>query len=636
MPSETFLRQDVNELLPGGISPTAGRRTASGRRSGWLGHGWALLPPSLNPAAWPVTVGASFGDMADLEGMVNACLAAAFEAVCGEPTDPVVRRSRRADFQADGALAVARRLGRNPRELAGEVVARAELADLAGAVEVAGPGFINITIADEPLGRLLADVAADDRLGIAATEHPEQVIVDYSAPNAAKEMHVGHLRSTIIGDAAVRLLEWLGHTVLRENHLGDWGTPFGMLVEHLLDLGEQEAAHELSVGDLDGFYKAARAKFDADEAFQERSRARVVRLQRGDPDTNRLWRVLVEQSQRYFLAVYDRLGVRLTAEDFRGESFYHDLLDDVVAELDRLGLLRESDGAQCAFPAGFTNRDGDPLPLIVRKRDGGYGYAATDLATIRHRVGDEKATRLLYVVGAPQRQHLEMVFEVAKEAGWLAPPARAEHLAFGHILGPDGKSLRSREGGSVKLADLLDEATSRAAAVVAEKSPDLDPATREQVAQAAGIGAVKYADLSSDFGRDYVFDLSRMLALDGNTGPYLQYAHARVCSIFRRGDLTPPVGVDTVGVVERAERELAIELLGFTTVLSEVAETLEFHKLTGYLYTLASTFTTFYESCPVLRAEEPTRTSRLVLCDLTARTLARGLDLLGIAAPPRM
>lgn len=556
-------------------------------------------------------------------------------AVTGEPTDPVVRRSRRADFQSDGAMAVARRIGRNPRELAAEVVAQAELADL-GSVEVAGPGFINITIAVEALGRLLAEVAGDDRLGVPVMEQPERVVVDYSAPNAAKEMHVGHLRSTIIGDAAVRLLEWFGHPVVRENHLGDWGTPFGMLVEHLLDLGEEEAAHELSVGDLDRFYKGARAKFDTDVTFQERCRARVVQLQRGDATTNRLWRVLVERSQTYFLAVYDRLGVRLTVDDFRGESCYNHLLDDVVEELGELGLLRESDGAQCAFPDGFINRDGQPLPLIVRKRDGGYGYAATDLAAIRHRIRDRQATRLLYVVGAPQRQHLEMVFEVARAAGWLAPPARAEHLAFGHICGPDGTSLRSRAGGSVKLADLLDEAITRSAVVVAERSPELDADRRAEVAGAVGIGAVKYADLSSDFGKDYVFDWSRMLALDGNTGPYLQYAHARVCSIFRRGGLTPPQNVMVVGVGDAAERALAIELLGFPTVLSEVVESLEFHKLTGYLYGLATTFTTFYERCPVLKAAEPARTSRLVLCDLTARTLARGLDLLGIAAPERM
>lgn len=574
--------------------------------------------------------------MTDLEGMVNARLAAAFETVTGEPTDPVVRRSRRADFQADGALAVARHIGRNPRELAAEVVAQVDLANLGGLVEVAGPGFINITISDQALGRLLAQVADDERLGVASAKHPERVVVDYSAPNAAKEMHVGHLRSTIIGDAAVRLLEWFGHTVQRENHLGDWGTPFGMLVEHLLDLGEQEAAHELSVGDLDGFYKAARAKFDADEAFKERSRQRVVLLQQGDATTGRLWQVLVRESQKYFLAVYQRLGVRLTVDDFRGESFYNDLLDDMVEELDRLGLLRESDGAQCVFPAGFINRDGQPLPLIVRKRDGGYGYAATDLATIRHRIRDEKATRILYVVGAPQRQHFEMVFEVAREAGWLTPPTRAEHLAFGHILGPDGKGLRSRAGGSIKLADLLDEAVTRSAAVVTEKNPELDAVAQTAVAQAVGTGAVKYADLASDFGKDYVFDWSRMLALDGNTGPYLQYAHARVCSIFRRGDLTPPRDVDTVAIADIAERALAIELLGFPTVLCEVVESLEFHTLTGYLYRLASTFTTFYERCPVLRAEEPTRTSRLVLCDITARTLARGLDLLGIVAPQRM
>lgn len=331
-------------------------------------------------------VDGKFGLMADLEGLLTARLAAAFEAVAGESTDPVVHRSRHADFQADGALALARRLGRNPRQFAADVVTHADVGDLCSAVEVAGPGFINLTVADAALGRLLTEVTADERLGVPRAEHPDRVVVDYSAPNAAKEMHVGHLRSTIIGDAAVRLLEWMGHTVLRENHVGDWGTPFGMLVEHLLDIGEDEGAHELTVGDLDGFYKAARAKFDVDEGFRDRSRRRVVLLQEGDPATRRLWQLLVRGSERYFLTVYDRLGVRLTVDDFVGESFYNDQLDDVVDELEARGLLRDSEGALCAFPAGFTNREGDPLPLIVRKGDGGYGYQATDMATIRHRI----------------------------------------------------------------------------------------------------------------------------------------------------------------------------------------------------------------------------------------------------------
>jgi arginyl-tRNA synthetase len=449
-------------------------------------------------------------------------------------------------------------------------------------------------------------------------------------------MHVGHLRSTVIGDAAVRVLEWLGHRVIRANHLGDWGTPFGMLIEHLLDVGESEAAHELSLGDLNGFYKAARVKFDTDDGFKERARTRVVALQSGDEHTLRLWRLLVDESEKYFLVVYDRLGVHLTDKDFFGESFYNDMLHPVVEELDRLGLLRESDCAKVVFPQGFTNRDGEPLPIIVQKRDGGFGYGATDLAAIRYRTQELKADRLLYVVGLPQKQHFEMVYEAAREAGWLAAPARAQHIGFGSILGPDGKMLRSRTGDSIKLVELLDEAVARAAAAVAEKNPDLDETARADVARMVGIGAIKYADLSNDRLKDYVFDWQRMLSFDGNTAPYLQYAHARIRSIFRRGGVAAPTGLTTVLVAEPAERALAIELLAFHHVLEGVAESLEFHRLAVYLYGLASTFTGFYERCPVLRAEGDVRQSRLALCDLTARVLAQGLDLLGIAAPDRM
>jgi arginyl-tRNA synthetase len=571
-----------------------------------------------------------------LEELLVQRLAPAFSAVAGEAADPVVRRSQRADFQADGALALARRLGRSPREIAEEVVAAAALGDLCGSVEVAGPGFINMVLSDVVLGRLLAELVADDRLGVPEAGRPETVLVDYSSPNAAKEAHVGHLRSTIIGDAVVRLTEWLGHTVIRQNHLGDWGTPFGMLIEHLLDIGETEAADELSADDLTAFYQAARRKFDADEGFQDRSRRRVVLLQGGDEATLRLWRVPVEESKKYFMAVYARLGVRLTAEDFAGESGYNHQLDAVVEELGAAGLLTESDGAKCVFPEGFRNRDGEPLPLIVQKRGGGFGYATTDLATIRHRIHKLDATRVLYVVGLPQHQHLEMIFEVARAAGWLVPPARAEHIGFGSVLGPDGRMLRTRAGGSVRLAALLDEAVTRATAVVAQKNPSLDEGAREQVARVVGMGAVKYADLSTERTKDYVFDFDRMLSFDGNTAPYLQYAHARIRSIFRRSGTAPPRGLATIEVCGQAERDLALELLAFGGTIATVSETFSFHTLAHYLFGLATTFSSFYEKCPVLRAESAIRDSRLALCDLTARTLARGLDLLGIEAPDQM
>lgn len=574
--------------------------------------------------------------MANLEDLLRQRLASAFETVAGVPVDPAVRRSQHADFQSDAALALARTLAGNPRSIAEQVVANARLDDLCERVEVSGPGFINLTVTNAALGRLLAEVGADERLGVEGVEAPETIAIDYSAPNAAKEMHVGHLRSTIIGDAAVRLLEWLGHTVVRQNHIGDWGTPFGMLVEHLLDIGEAEAAHELSVGDLSGFYQAARRKFDSDETFKDRARKRVVALQSGDPTTGRLWEVLVGESKTYFATVYDHLRVLLTDDDYDGESFYNDQLQAVVDELDAQGMLQLSEGARCVFPAGFRGRNGSPLPLIVQKSDGGFGYAATDLATIRRRLKVIGATRLLYVVGLPQRQHLEMIYEAAREAGWLVPPARAEHVGHGSILGDDGKMLRTRAGASVKLVDLLDEAVARATAIVETKNPDLDDAQRAAVARSVGIGAVKYADLSTDRIKDYVFDLDRMLSFDGNTAPYLQYARARICSIFRRAGISPDPSPKRVVIREPVERTLAIELVAFGGVVDEVAASLEFHRLAQYLYTLASTFTSFYEKCPVLKADAEIRESRLVLCDLTARTLKTGLGLLGIESPDQM
>jgi arginyl-tRNA synthetase len=575
--------------------------------------------------------------MADPLLLLEERLATAFAVVAGRSVDPVVRASDHADAQANGALALAKALGRPPWEIAQAVIEAADLRGICREVEVAGPGFINLTFDELFLARSVADVTADARLGRARSVDPERVVVDYSHPNVAKEMHVGHLRTTMIGDALVRLLVDAGHTVIRENHIGDWGTPFGMLIEHLVDIGEAEAARELSVGDLDGFYKQARAKFDRDDEFRERARSRVVALQSGDPDTLRLWTRLVEESTQYFDAVYGRLGVLLEDTDLMGESAYNDLLPEVVRRLDEAGVLVESDGAEVVFPPGFTNRDGQPLPLIVRKADGGFNYAATDLATVIDRIERVKATLLLYVVGAPQALHLEMVFAVAEQVGWLQPPARAVHIPFGNVLDTDHKMLRSRSGGAVKLIDLLDEAVERAERAVAEKNPDLPAEERAAVARVVGIGAVKYADLSTDRIKDYVFDWDRMLSFDGNTGPYLQYAHARIRSIFRRAGLDGESVRDVVPTLRAPEeRALAISLLGFEAAVRETLERWAPHRLCAYLFDLASTFTAFYEACPVLRSEEPLRSSRLALADLTARVLAAGLGLLGIEAPERM
>ena len=573
--------------------------------------------------------------MPDLRRLLDARLRAAFGRV--EPgADPQVRPSDHADYQANGALSLAKRTGRSPRELAEEIVAAAELGDLCSAVGVSGPGFINLTLSDDFVAAQLALVYLDGRLGVEAPATPRTVVVDYSAPNVAKEMHVGHLRTTVIGDALVRLLEHVGHRVVRENHVGDWGTPFGMLIEHLLDLGETEAVHELSVGDLDDFYRQARASFDADETFRDRARRRVVLLQSGDEETLRLWRILVGESLHHFDEVYAKLGVLLTDADVVGESFYNPMLHDVVHELERLGLLVNSDGALCVFPEGFTNRNGDPLPLIVQKSDEGFGYAATDLAAIRDRFGRIGATLALYVVGAPQAQHLEMCFATARLAGWLGPESTAVHVSFGNVLGADRKMFRTRTGDTVKLVDLIDEGVQRADAAIAERNPELPAAERSAVAQALGVGAIKYSDLSTERTRDYVFDFDRMLAFEGDTAPYLQYAHARIRSIFRRAGQAPPDQMEAV-LSEPAERALGLALLGFGDAVDQTLDTWSPSKLCLYLFGVATAFTTFYEQCPVLAAPDPAlRTSRMALCDLTARVLARGLGLLGITAPDQM
>ena len=549
--------------------------------------------------------------------------------------DPVLRQSEHSDYQANGVMALAKSVNRPPREVAEEICGSLDLAGIA-TVAVAGPGFLNITLSPAFLDAQLRGLLADERLGVAMANPPKIVVIDYSAPNVAKEMHVGHLRSTVIGDALARMYRFDGDHVIARNHVGDWGTPFGMLIEHLVDLGEDEAIASLSIGDLDSFYRSARKKFEEDDTFKERSRARVVALQAGDPETSRLWRILVDESIAYFAEVYAKLDVTLTPADVVGESYYNAMLDDVVSDLEKKGLLTESDGALCVFPPGFTNRENEPLPLIVKKSDEGYGYAATDLAAVRDRVTNLHADELLYVVGAPQGQHFEMIYAVARLAGWLPENVRCEHVAFGNVLGTDRKMFKTRSGETVKLVGLIDEATNRAYRALEERKSDLDADQRAHLATQIARAAIKYADLSTERQRDYIFDLDRMLAFEGDTGPYLQYAHARVRSIFRR--LGSPFDPDTASFAleDPAERYLALGLLAFPEAFALSLEALQPHRLCVYLFDLAQRFTSFYEACPVLSSVGQTRSERLALCELSARTLCLGLSLLGIEAPEQM
>jgi arginyl-tRNA synthetase len=547
--------------------------------------------------------------------------------------DPVLRVSDHSDYQANGVMALAKRVGRPPREVAEEIARTVDLDDIA-AVEVAGPGFLNLTLTTRFLDERLRAITGDDRLGIPVAA-PRRAVIDYSAPNVAKEMHVGHLRSTVIGDALARMYRFAGQLVIARNHVGDWGTPFGMLIEHLLDLGEDQAIASLSIGDLDAFYREARAKFDSSDAFKGRSRTRVVLLQSGDSETLRLWHALVNESIAHLAEVYRKLDVTLTVADVVGESYYNDMLADVVRDLDALGLLVESDGALCVFPPGFTNREGEPLPLIVQKRDEGYGYAATDLAALRDRVFTRRADELLYVVGAPQVQHLAMVFAVGRMAGWLPDTVRAEQVVFGNVLGKDHKMFKSRDGETVKLVSLIDEAIERAFVILDERGTDLDRDAKYHLAEQIARAAIKYADLSTERQHDYVFDLDRMIAFEGDTGPYLQYAYARVRSIFRRAGGELPID-PRFALGSTAERELALGLLALPEAFASSLASLQPHRLCTYLFDLAQRFTAFYDTSPVLASEGALRDERLALCDLTARTLRVGLSVLGIDAPEQM
>ncbi|GAA3978308.1 arginine--tRNA ligase [Thermobifida alba] len=565
---------------------------------------------------------------------MQSALGAAFGSEYAD-ADPVIRPSQFADFQANVALALAKQLRRSPRDAATAIVEHLDVADVCREVEISGPGFINLALRDEWIAERVQDLLSDDRLGTPVQER-QNIPIDYSAPNVAKEMHVGHLRTTVVGDALARTLEFLGHHVIRQNHIGDWGTPFGMLIEHLLEVGEDSADAALLKTDPNAFYQAARAKFDGDEEFAARARQRVVALQGGDAETLRLWHDLIGLSKVYFNRIYDRLDVTLTDDDLAGESTYNDMLGPICDELSEKGLAVVSDGALCVFLDGFTGREGKPVPLIIRKSDGGYGYATTDLATIKYRVEQLKADRIVYVIGAPQSLHLRMVYETARQAGWLGD-AEPIHVQIGNVLGSDGKILRTRSGAPIRLMALLDEAVERASAVVAETRPDLDDETRAAIARDVGIGAVKYADLSIAHDTEYVFDFDRMLALNGNTGPYLQYAVARIRSIFRRGGVDPAQAAGPVLVTEPAERALALKLLGFGPTVAQVGDTLEPHRLCAYLFDLAQAFTAFYEACPVLKADrDEVRASRLALTAVTLATLVKGLDLLGVRAPEQM
>jgi arginyl-tRNA synthetase len=580
-----------------------------------------------------------------LSDSVQQQLASALAAVRPQAAaDPLLRRSDRADYQANGILALAKKAKANPRELAAEVVAHVTTGELIADVEVSGPGFLNITVGDRAITGNLAARYADDtgRLGVPLAGHPGTTVIDYAQPNVAKEMHVGHLRSAVIGDSVRQILEFTGETVVRRHHIGDWGTQFGMLIQYLdehpheLDHRAGEVSGEEAMSNLDRLYKAARRLFDSDEEFKTRARRRVVDLQAGDAHTLAMWQKFVDESKIYFFSVFEKLDMEIRDPDIVGESGYNDMLAETCRLLEESGVAVRSEGALCVFFDDIKGPDGKPVPLIVQKSDGGYGYAATDLSAIRDRVFDLKADTLLYVVDARQSLHFKMVFETARRAGWLNDDVKAVQLAFGTVLGKDGKPFKTREGETVRLVDLLDEAVDRASAVVREKAQDLSEAEIAERGAQVGIGAVKYADLSTSANRDYKFDLDQMVSLNGDTSVYLQYAYARIRSILRKAGEVRPVAHPELAL-HAAERALGLHLDAFGETVAEAAAEYAPHKLTAYLYQVASLYTSFYDKCPVLKAESPQQVeNRLFLCDITARTLHRGMALLGIRTPERL
>jgi len=561
------------------------------------------------------------------------------EAGAPQDSQALISQSTRpefGDYQSNGVMAAAKKLKTNPRQLAEKVVAALDIDDLAEKVEIAGPGFINITLKGEWLAERLGKALTDDRLGVETANTPQTIVADYSHPNLAKEMHIGHLRSSSIGDAIVRVLEFLGHTVIRHNHVGDWGTQFGMLLAYMDRLEQSGTDASTELADLETFYQASKKQFDEDEEFAELSRQYVVKLQSGDPHCREMWQRFIDESLHHCQQVYERLGVTLTRADVKAESAYNDDLADIIEALQEKDLLRESQGAQCVFLDEFKNKDGEITPTIVQKSDGGFLYATTDLAAVRHRASDLGADRILYIVDSRQAFHLRQIFAVSRAADFAPENCSLEHHPFGTILGKDGRPFRTRAGGTVKLMDVLEEAEQRAFDLVSEKNVELSEEERRQIARVVGIGSVKYADLSLNRTTDYIFDWDKMLSFDGNTAPYLQYSYVRVKSIFRRGELDETAPQGDILITEPAEKRLAVGLAQFAEAVESVAKDCFPNALCSYLYELAEAYMKFYESCPVLKSEEPLRTSRLLLCLLTARTIQTGLDLLGIQTVERM
>ena len=570
-----------------------------------------------------------------LEARVEQAMQAAGAA---KDSPAVIKPSGRpefGDYQANGIMGAAKKLKMNPRELATNVLAQLNLEGVADKIEIAGPGFINIHLNDSWLSLQAESTLKHSSLGINPTEPSQTVVIDYSAPNLAKEMHVGHLRSTIIGDTMARTLRYLGHTVIAQNHVGDWGTQFGMLLAHMKSLQNDSEELSMQLSDLETFYRAAKTRFDKEEGFADIARDYVVKLQSGDQECYDLWQQFVEVSLSHCDAVYERLGVLLTREDLMPESAYNDDLAPVVADLKTAGLLTENDGAQCVFLEEFKGRDDTLLPAIVQKSDGGFLYATSDIAAARYRHNTLKADRALYFVDARQGTHLAQVFAIVKKAKFVPESMSFEHMAFGTMMGKDGKPFATRTGGTVKLTDLLDEAEQRAFDLVSEKNPDLDETARRDISTLVGIGAVKYADLSKSRSSDYIFNWDTMLSFEGNTSPYLQYAHARIRSLFAKaGEVDTSA---TISITEPAEHQLALTLLRLSEALALVEKDGTPNILCNYLFELAGNFMTFYEACPILKTEDKAiRSSRLQLSQLTADTLKTGLDLLGIAAPERM
>ena len=588
--------------------------------------------------------------MKPIVDLLDDRVAVAMHQVAGtkvQGIQPVVKPSQNpkfGDYQANGVMGLAKQLKTNPRQLAEQIVKKLDVADMCESPEIAGPGFINFRLKPDWLAARLAEsIKNPDRLGVDPMVDPPVTVVDFSSPNIAKQMHVGHLRSTIIGDVIARILEFCyadPKKVVRQNHVGDWGTQFGMLITMLREKSTSGSGEiENNLSDLEAFYKAAKSKFDSDSDFQKRAYQAVVNLQNGDPDTLNAWQSIVDKSLAYCDSIYKHLNVRLTGDDVCGESYYNDNLPSVISALSKVNLLTESDGAQCVFLDGFKSKKGEQLPLIVQKSDGAYLYATTDLAAIRFRTDELKANRIIYVTDARQKLHFEMVFACAKQAGWADDNVLLEHVPFGSVLGEDGKPFKTRSGENVKLADLLGEAVQRARTVVEEKNPDLDENEKQDIARAVGIGAVKYADLSNHLVSDYVFNWDRMLAMEGNTAPYMQYAYARVQSIFRKGDIdTTELALQGDHLVLDAPEELALarQLLRYGEVIESVVRDLRPHLLTTYLFDLAQSFSGFYTNCLVLPAQGDLRTSRLLLCFHTGQTIRHGLSLLGIETPAKI